>query len=59
MKTVCKKVYETYPDFDLTHKKDFIKSTVKTVSGTLYSSICYFKIILLHIQGACSKIFGK
>ncbi|KAJ8033007.1 Protein DEK [Holothuria leucospilota] len=34
MKTVCKKVYETYPDFDLTHKKDFIKSTVKEIIST-------------------------
>ena len=32
MKTVCKKVYQTYPDFDLAHKKDFIKTTVKSVS---------------------------
>jgi protein DEK len=32
MKTVCKKVYAKYPQHDLTHKKDFIKSTVKSVS---------------------------
>ncbi|KAJ8975532.1 hypothetical protein NQ317_003873 [Molorchus minor] len=31
MKTVCQRVYDHYPDFDLTHKKDFIKSTVKSV----------------------------
>ncbi|KAI4468211.1 dek protein [Holotrichia oblita] len=32
MKTVCKQVYAHYPDFDLTHKKDYIKTTVKSVS---------------------------
>ncbi|CAF4858910.1 unnamed protein product [Pieris macdunnoughi] len=32
MKTVCKQVYSHYPDFDLAHKKDFIKATVKSVS---------------------------
>lgn len=32
MKTVCKQVYAKYPSFDLSHKKDFIKSTVKSVS---------------------------
>lgn len=32
MKTVCKKVYAKYPEHDLTHKKDFIKATVKSVS---------------------------
>nr|CAD7201673.1 unnamed protein product [Timema douglasi] len=31
MKTVCKQVYSNYPDFDLAHKKDFIKTTVKSV----------------------------
>lgn len=33
MKTVCQKVYAHYPDFDLAHKKDFIKVTVKSVSS--------------------------
>ncbi|KAI5638375.1 hypothetical protein NE865_09009 [Phthorimaea operculella] len=33
MKTVCKQVYSHYPDFDLAHKKDFIKATVKSVSA--------------------------
>ena len=28
MKTVCKQVYAHYPDFDLAHKKEFIKNTV-------------------------------
>lgn len=32
MKTVCKQVYSHYPDFDLAHKKDFIKATVKSVN---------------------------
>ncbi|XP_075223246.1 protein DEK-like isoform X2 [Lycorma delicatula] len=31
MKTVCKKVYEHYPDFDLGYKKEFIKNTVKSL----------------------------
>lgn len=31
MKKVCQRVYDNYPDFDLTHKKDFIKETVKVV----------------------------
>lgn len=31
MKTVCKQVYENYPDHDLAHKKDLIKDTVKSV----------------------------
>ncbi|XP_076033664.1 protein Dek isoform X2 [Oratosquilla oratoria] len=31
MKTVCKQVYENYPDFDLSHKKAFIKETVRTI----------------------------
>lgn len=34
MKTVCKQVYAHYPDFDLAHKKDFIKSTVKSLIST-------------------------
>lgn len=33
MKTVCKQVYAHYPDFDLVHKKEFIKTTVKSVSS--------------------------
>ncbi|XP_064112694.1 protein DEK-like [Macrobrachium nipponense] len=31
MKSVCRQVYDSYPDFDLTHKKDFIKETVKSI----------------------------
>jgi protein DEK len=31
MKTVCKQVYEKYPEFDLTSRKDFIKATVKQI----------------------------
>lgn len=34
MKTVCKQVYAKYPDFDLSHKKDFIKTTVKSLIST-------------------------
>lgn len=29
MKIVCQKIYEIFPDQDLTVKKDFIKTTVK------------------------------
>ncbi|KAE8748998.1 hypothetical protein FOCC_FOCC004165 [Frankliniella occidentalis] len=31
MKTVCKQVYENYPEHDLAHKKDLIKETVKSL----------------------------
>uniref|UniRef100_A0A1B6MIJ9 Protein DEK n=1 Tax=Graphocephala atropunctata TaxID=36148 RepID=A0A1B6MIJ9_9HEMI len=31
MKKVCQDVYAHYPDFDLGHKKDFIKTTVKSL----------------------------
>lgn len=31
MKSVCRQVYDSYPDFDLTHKKVFIKETVKSI----------------------------
>lgn len=34
MKTVCKQVYENYPDHDLAHKKDLIKDTVKSLIST-------------------------
>ncbi|XP_053679610.1 protein DEK isoform X2 [Anopheles nili] len=34
MKTVCKKVYAKYPQHDLSHKKDFIKATVKSLIST-------------------------
>lgn len=33
MKTVCRNVYSKYPDFDLSHKKEFIKTTVKSVNN--------------------------
>ncbi|XP_071510150.1 protein DEK-like [Diadema antillarum] len=31
MKMVCRRVYDSYPDFPLQHKKDFIKSTVREI----------------------------
>jgi len=31
MKKLCQQVYDNYPDQDLSHKKDFIKSTVKAI----------------------------
>lgn len=31
MKTVCRQVYDHFPDFDLTPRKDFIKNTVKEI----------------------------
>ncbi|KAK7867042.1 hypothetical protein R5R35_005682 [Gryllus longicercus] len=34
MKIVCKQVYAHYPEFDLAHKKDFIKTTVKSLIST-------------------------
>jgi protein DEK len=36
MKTVCKKVYAHYPNHDLSARKDFIKATVKSVSGFVW-----------------------
>lgn len=44
MKTVCKQVYSHYPDFDLAHKKDFIKATVKSVSKH-YTTLHYLMSI--------------
>uniref|UniRef100_A0A087XBI2 DEK-C domain-containing protein n=1 Tax=Poecilia formosa TaxID=48698 RepID=A0A087XBI2_POEFO len=32
MKQICLKVFDTYPEHDLSSRKDFIKQTVKTVS---------------------------
>ncbi|XP_010114832.1 PREDICTED: protein DEK, partial [Chlamydotis macqueenii] len=29
MKQICKEVYEKYPSYDLSDRKDFIKGTVK------------------------------
>ncbi|XP_054638415.1 protein DEK-like isoform X5 [Dunckerocampus dactyliophorus] len=34
MKQICQKVFDTYPDHDLTSRKDFIKQSVKSVSLT-------------------------
>ncbi|MCJ8728190.1 hypothetical protein PDJAM_G00001340 [Pangasius djambal] len=31
MKQICQQVYDLYPDFDLTARKDFIKQTVKSL----------------------------
>ncbi|XP_053489962.1 protein DEK [Ictalurus furcatus] len=31
MKQICQQVYDLYPDFDLTARKDFIKETVKSL----------------------------
>ena len=32
MKQICKEVYENYPAYDLTERKEFIKTTVKEVT---------------------------
>ncbi|XP_053105042.1 protein DEK isoform X1 [Hemicordylus capensis] len=32
MKQICKEVYESYPNYDLSDRKDFIKKTVKEVN---------------------------
>ncbi|XP_030765269.1 protein DEK-like [Sitophilus oryzae] len=34
MKTVCQRVYDNYPNFDLTARKKFIKATVKSLIST-------------------------
>ncbi|KAK6326372.1 hypothetical protein J4Q44_G00020170 [Coregonus suidteri] len=31
MKKICQKVYDTYPEHDLTSRKDYVKQTVKTL----------------------------
>lgn len=36
MKTVCKEVYAQFPGHDLTHKKEFIKATVKSVGDPVH-----------------------
>ncbi|XP_076827680.1 protein DEK isoform X2 [Brachyhypopomus gauderio] len=35
MKQICQQVYDLYPDFDLTDRKDFIKQTVKNGSKSI------------------------
>uniref|UniRef100_A0A674HZH7 Protein DEK n=1 Tax=Terrapene triunguis TaxID=2587831 RepID=A0A674HZH7_9SAUR len=35
MKQICKEVYESYPSYDLSERKDFIKKTVKEVKTYL------------------------
>jgi len=35
MKIVCRQVYDTYPNVDLLHRKDFIKNTVKEIIQSL------------------------
>lgn len=50
MKTVCKQVYAHYPDFDLAHKKDFIKTTVKSVSTLLYVLLEQLFSVLIFLQ---------
>lgn len=47
MKKVCQDVYAHYPDFDLAHKKDFIKTTVKNVSFTHDGFSHWFLIVVL------------
>ena len=39
MKNILTKVYAKYPDHDLTERKDFIKTTVKSVSTGRISSV--------------------
>lgn len=40
MKVVCKQVYAKFPQFDLSHKKDFIKTTVKSVRMHMFLAKC-------------------
>lgn len=56
MKSVCRQVYDSYPDFDLTHKKVFIKETVKSVSGPtihLSSSLSLSLGVLVSLSLMC------
>lgn len=41
MKVVCKQVYAKFPQFDLSHKKDFIKATVKSVRICICSALTH------------------
>lgn len=62
MKSVCRQVYESYPDFDLTHKKLFIKETVKSVSflyGIQYFADCngcYCLEIFMKVGDPCAWV---
>lgn len=60
MKSVCRQVYDSYPDFDLTHKKVFIKETVKSVSGPtihLSSSLSLSLGVLVSLSLMCMYLF--
>ncbi|XP_024859343.1 protein DEK-like [Kryptolebias marmoratus] len=37
MKQICQRVFDTYPEHDLSVRKDFIKQTVKSVSSASLS----------------------
>uniref|UniRef100_A0A452GQA7 Protein DEK n=1 Tax=Gopherus agassizii TaxID=38772 RepID=A0A452GQA7_9SAUR len=42
MKQICKEVYESYPSYDLSERKDFIKNTVKEVKTYLKKKWYFF-----------------
>ncbi|OWK13464.1 hypothetical protein Celaphus_00014586, partial [Cervus elaphus hippelaphus] len=44
MKQICKEVYENYPAYDLTERKEFIKTTVKEVTISNFSSFDHFRL---------------
>ena len=44
MKQICKEVYENYPAYDLTERKEFIKTTVKEVTISSFSSFDHFRL---------------
>ncbi|MEQ2218496.1 hypothetical protein XENOCAPTIV_003967 [Xenoophorus captivus] len=50
MKQICQKVFDTYPEHDLSGRKDFIKQTVKTVSFIVYLSTHNMTTVTLLLQ---------
>lgn len=62
MKKVCQDVFAKYSDFDLSHKKDFIKTTVKNVSFKKVTvtqpkpSLPFH--ILFNISVSCERLAG-
>ncbi|MEQ2173563.1 hypothetical protein GOODEAATRI_033308, partial [Goodea atripinnis] len=65
MKQICQKVFDTYPEHDLSGRKDFIKHTVKTVSFIVYLSTHNMTTLMLLLQlwvrwfGFTEQIFSQ
>ncbi|MEQ2269189.1 hypothetical protein XENORESO_000981 [Xenotaenia resolanae] len=65
MKQICQKVFDTYPEHDLSGRKDFIKQAVKTVSFIVYLSTHNMTTLMLLLQlwvrwfGFTEQIFSQ